>query len=428
MSDGVSLEDFENDPPAKDFRRANGAPMVRRLDDPSKWIRYSRPSSWGKDLDEQSALTFWRIDRAMEGVALDPSIAAMVAANLGRKEGRVELRERAIQRGRGDEAADIGTALHAMTHRVEQADGFVVPALYAPDIAAYLATLDEAGLDSSYIEVHVCSDEWRAAGTVDRIYTATRELELPGGGVVEAGQSVIGDLKTGKLKDYSIPGYTIQLAIYCDSVFYDVNTDVRSPLPDGLRTDWGLIVSMPAGTGTCRLLWCNLETGRIGASIVEQVRGWRRRNDFVVDFKMPVDDVGAVLDTPMHALEHLDVSRETFDEVEAERLQELGPEPDTEWMDAMLPFAQARIDTIGGVPEARAALIRQWPAGVPSPAGGPSAGQLTVILNLLDAVEAAFSIPFSADPRGSVGHTSGVDRGNNPYQNQETKDREQEPI
>lgn len=405
---GVSLEQFENDPPAKDFRRANGAPMVRRLDDPSKWARYSRPSSWGKDLDEQSALVNWRIDRAMEGVAMDPSIAAMVAANLNMKEGRQERRERAIQRGRGDEAADIGTALHAMTHRVEGADGFVVPELYAPDIAAYLSAKDAAGLDSSYIEVHLCSDVWRAAGTADRIYTATRRLELPGGGWLEPGQSVIGDLKTGALKDYSIPGYTIQLAIYCDSQFYDVHTDTRSPLPDGLRTDWGLIVSMPAGTGKCELLWANLETGRAGARIVRDVRAWRNRNDFLVDFRMPEDDVVPVMS----------MSPQEVIEVVLGEPEPVAPDEDQEWLDLMLPYAQSRIEVIGGVSEARAMLMRVWPAGLPVPAQGPTGHQLSKILNVLDAVEAAYSIPFPVDPRGSTGHTSGVDRTNNPPDNQ----------
>jgi hypothetical protein len=389
--------------------------MVRRLDDHSKWDRYSRPSSWGKDLDEQSALVNWRIDRAMEGVAMDPSIAAMVAASLGLKEGRQERRERAIQRGRGDEAADIGTALHAMSHRVESGDGFVVPPQYAADIAAYLSAKDEAGLDSSYIEVHLCSDEWRAAGTADRIYTATRRLELPGGEWLEPGQSVIGDLKTGALKDYSIPGYTIQLAIYCDSVFYDVHTDLRSPLPDGLRSDWGLIVSMPAGTGTCQLLWANLETGRVGARVVRDVRAWRNRRDFVVDFRMPEDD-----EVPVMSRSPQEVVEAALGEPDA-----VAPDEDYEWLDVMLPFAQSRIEVIGGIPEARATLMRVWPEGVPPPAAGPTAAQLSTILNVLDAVEAAYTIPFPADPRGSTGHTSQVDRSNKQPSNQAT---ENEPI
>jgi hypothetical protein len=346
----------------------------------------------------------------MEGVACDPSIAATVAANLNRKEGRQERRERAIQRGRGDEAADIGTALHAMSHRVEANDGFIVPPQYAPDIAAYLSALDQAGLDSSYIEVHLCSDAWKAAGTADRLYTATRELVLPSGDRVAPGQLIVGDLKTGQLKDYSIPGYVIQMAIYCDSVFYDVTTDERSPMPPGLRTDWGLIVSMPAGTGKCELLWCDLEVGRSGAAIVERVRAWRKRKDFVIDFRFPVDDEVAVLDTPMHSLEMFHVEHSEPDD------------PGPIWLGQMVDFALARIETIGTVPEARAALLRQWPSGCGRPNPQMSTGQMTSVLNLLDAVEAAYQIPFpTGDPRVEWGaglHKSQLIRDNEPRSNE----------
>lgn len=100
-------------------------------------------------------------------------------------------------------------------------------------------------------------------------------------------------------------------------------------------------------------------------------------------------------------------------------------ESDVEWMDVVVPWSLTRISAIGQVPEARAALVRQWPHGVPTPANGPSAAQMVRILDLLDAVEAAFSIPFSVDPRGSVGHTRGIDRGNSPYDKQADMEREQ---
>jgi hypothetical protein len=236
--------------------------MVRRVDDPTRWDRYSRPSGWGKDLDDESALVNWRIDRAMEGVACDPSIAATVAANIGHKEGAKDRRDRAIQRGRGNEGADIGTALHAMTERVERGDGFVAPPPYAADLAAYLQALDTAGLVSDWIECKIVSDCWRAAGTADRIYRATRELVLPDGACLDVGQTVIGDLKTGAKLDYALPGYAVQMAIYSDGEFYDVNTDERSPLPPTMRSDWGLIVHLPAGSARCEFHWCDLRVGR----------------------------------------------------------------------------------------------------------------------------------------------------------------------
>lgn len=400
----------EQEPHAKDFRRANGAPLVRKLDDPTKWDRYSRPSTWGHDLDDESALTLWKIDRACDGVASSPALAAQIAAIHGRKEGRVELRERAITLGKGEEAADLGTALHALAHRFETEPGFPVPEPHATDLACYLAALDEAGLESTHFECTICADIWRAAGTADRIYAIHRELRLPDGSILEPGQSVIGDLKTGKKLTYNVPGFCIQLAIYADGVFYDVDTDERSPMPDGLRTDWGLLVHLPAGQASCTFHWVDLETGRHGARLVQQVRAWRKRDDYLAEFAFPLSDEVAVLSSPIYDLEH---------PVETEE-----PTYDPDWIDAMLPWAQARVNAIGTHPEARAMLLRRWPIDIPPIRGGElSATQLSRALDLLDSIESAYSLPFpEGDPRveWNAGlHHDDMVRGNQPTRSNE---------
>ena len=400
------IEDTD-DPRPKDFRRANGAPMVRDLEHPTKWARYSRPSGWGGDLDDESALTLWKIDRACDGVASSPALAAQIAAIHGRSEGRKDLRERAIQLGRGEEAADLGTALHALAHRFETEPGFPVPEPHATDLACYILARDNAGLTSTHFEVTICADEWRAAGTADRIYQATRPLVLPDGSTLEPGQSVIGDLKTGAKLTYNVPGFCIQMALYADGVFYDVETDVRSPMPSGLRTDWGLLVHLPAGQGRCDFHWCDLETGRHGARVVQLVRAWRHRDDFIGDFVFPASDIEAVLSSPMYDLEH--------------PVEETWPayEMDVEWAEAMKPWAQSRINAIGQFPEARAMLLRRWPPDVaPLREATPSPAYMTIVLGLLDAIESAFGLPFVAgDPRLEADrglHKSQVIRNNEP--------------
>jgi len=413
VSDGVSLEELSDDPTPLDFRRANGAPMVVRPDDPTKWDRYSRPSGWGSDLDDESNLVTWKIDRAMEGVASDPSICAIVASNLGNKQGAKERRERAIQRGRGDEAADIGTALHKMTERVERADGFCAPEPYASDIAEYLTCLDHAGLTSEYIECHLVNDEMRAAGTADRIYRAHRPLMVPGFDVIVPGQFILGDLKTGKRLDYSLPGFAIQLALYCDAVFYDVATNVRSPLPDNMRTDVALLVHMPAGQINCEFHWIDLQVGREGAEIVRRVRAWRKRDDFTQPFRYPPSDEEALLTTPMEQLVHGNFVPHDPD------LQGIDTEA---WVQAMSTWAQDRINTIGTSADARTLLMRQWPSGAPTiRQGGITPAQLSAVLDLLDTIEGAFDLPFPAgDPRVEWDrglHSDALLRNNEPRSN-----------
>lgn len=399
----VELSEFDNDAPANDFRRANGAPLVRSVDG-KRWDRYARPSGFGKDLDDEDALNRWRLDRAIEGVATTPSLAAAIAANIGRSEGRKERREKAISIGRGEEAADLGTALHAMAHRLETDPGFRAPEPYDADLAAYLTALDGAGLESVFCEVHLCSDAWRAAGTADRIYRLSRELRLPSGERIEPGTLVIGDLKTGKKLTYNVPGFAIQLAIYCDSVFYDIVTDERTPLPDNLHTGWGLLVHLPVAEQRCDLHWVDLESGREGARIVQAVRAWRKRDDFLVPFAFPDSDEVAVMSTPIFDLEQLDSTP---------------PENDTEWVDAMLPWVQDRMNFIGGLTEPRNHLLRAWPDDVvPFRVCRPTASQLSRILELLNQIEAAYSLPFAAgDPRPEWNrglHKSEVVRTNEP--------------
>jgi hypothetical protein len=401
----VELSELEghDEPRPADFRRANGAPLVRSVDG-RRWDRYARPSGFGHDLDDESALTLWKIDRAIEGVATTPSLAASIATHVGRSEGRTERREKAIQIGRGEEAADLGTALHAMAHRLETDPGFRAPEPYSADLAAYLLALDQGGLVSTHFEVHVCSDTWRAAGTADRIYQAQRELHLPDGSVLEPGQSVIGDLKTGKKLDYTLPGYAIQLAIYCDGCFYDISTDERSPLPDLLHTGWGLLVHLPVGAATCTLWWADLSVGRIGAKLVQEVRAWRKRDDYAGPFIFPESDEVAVLTSPIYDLEH-----------EPDIVEE---DPDEAWCGAMLPWAQERVNLIGNLAEPRAMLLRRWPANIPPLRAGVTSRQLATILDLLDSIESAYSLPFPAgDPRLEWDrglHQSEVIRNNEP--------------
>ena len=243
----MDLDEFDDHPAAADFRRSNGAPMVRSLDG-KKWERYTRPSSWGKDLDEQSALVNWKLLRAVEGVALNPSLAASRSPPTSvRKKGRMIGFRKRSNSARARKPPILGTALHAMAHRLETDPGFAAPEPHASDLAAYLGAIDSAGLESTHCEVHLCSDAWRAAGTADRIYRTKRELALPDGTKVPAGTSFIGDLKTGKRLDYAMPGYGIQMAVYADGCFYDVETDIRSPLPDGLHPGGGSSSICPPG-------------------------------------------------------------------------------------------------------------------------------------------------------------------------------------
>jgi hypothetical protein len=123
---------------------------------------------------------------------------------------------------------------------------------------------------------------------------------------------------------------------------------------------------------------------------VRQVRQWRKRIDFTQTFRWPAttDEIADVIPVPDEAVDP----------------------GDAEWAAALTPWVQERINAIGLYSnEARALLLRSWPADIPPPSEGMTPAQVSRILTLLDGVEAAMGLPWPIDdPR--VEWTRGLHR------------------
>lgn len=386
----------------KDYRRANGAPMVSAPDDPDKTLRYSRPSNYGKNLDDENALVNWRIWKAMEGVAASKSLAAQVSATPDEdKVAKKELREKALDKGTANEAADMGTALHAMTARVEDPhDTWDPPQQYVADLDAYLDALAEYGLVSEMVECHMVNDEFRAAGTADRIYRLTKPLATPDGNYLDVGTLVLGDLKTGKSLDLSAPGYCVQTALYATGQLYDIHLEKRLATPP-IDQNWALLVHLPVGKARCTIVWCSIQIGLYGAWLSHEIKQWQSK------WKSGKDGH----DTPPVLIHE-------FPAPVTQRLEEEGvgiAEILDASNEAMIAYCHARVTTIAEDPKAKDALIMWWPEGLPTPKSGKLSepDDIVKLLNLLDKVEKDFSIPFMhTDPRTSSGHKGQTDRSN----------------
>ena len=396
----IDVDELDDEHEQKnDFRRANGAPLVSSPDDPSKTLRYSRDSGYAKVLDDEKALEAWRIFKAMTGVARSKALAAEVNACKDEDKAQKEaLRNKALDKGSANEKADMGTALHAMTARVEDETdiAFDPPEQYVPDLTAYTDALTTYGLISEMSEVHLVNDDFRAAGTADRIYRLTKLLVAPDGARIEPGELILGDLKTGKL-NFSLPNYCVQTFLYASSKLYDVVAERRLPTPP-IRQDWTLLIHLPVGAARCEVLWCSMEVGRFGAEMARDIKEWRRKwkNG---EYDCPVVGV------PVDPVERLS--------------SEMGAEPEgmEVSLDVMAEYCQRRITTIGQHPKAKETLILWWPEGLPTPKKGiTSPDQIVTLLNLLDKIEKDYSIPFMhTDPRSSlqVGlHKSQANRSN----------------
>ena len=383
----------------KTFRYSNGAPLVSDPNDPTKTLRYSRPSGYSKCLDDEKALESWRLWKGMTGVARSPALAAEV--NACKDEDRIQkelLRNKALDKGDASEKADMGTALHAMTVRAEDVTDvdFDPPEQYVADLDAYRDALATYGLVSEMVEVALVNDEYRAAGTADRIFRSTMPLIPPDGIRIEPGELIIGDLKTGTKLDFSLPNYCVQMALYATGRLYDVHTDKRLATPP-IHDRWTLLIHLPVGKAHCEVLWVSIPAGLYGAKLAREVKEWRKK------WKNGTYDA-PVASVPVDPLDALS--------------SELGAEVVGEvTLETMAEYCQSRIVAIGGHDLARKWLLMKWPEGLPSPKKGiTSDDQILQLLNLLDEVEARFSIPFgTSDPRLQVQHDlhrSQIDRSN----------------
>lgn len=385
----IDLEELSDEHEAQhDYRRANGAPLVTDPNDPTKTLRYRRPSGYAKILDDESALTEWRIFKAMIGVARSTALAAKVNVVKDEdKSGKRALRDEAMDKGTANEAADTGTALHAMTARMEDEHDttFDPPEQYVEDLKAYIKLLDDLGLVSDMVEVPMVNDAYRAAGTADRIYRLTKPLMVPDGSVLPPGTLVLGDLKTGQKLTFSLPGYCVQMALYADGQLYDVVLERRLPTPP-IDRRWTLLVHLPVGAGRCTAWWLSVELGLQGALLAFDVNEWRNA------WKAGRDG---------HDCFPVEVAKVT------EPIDEMPPVP----LQEMVDWCQQRITVIRDNPHARSALLRKWPNKIPTPKQGlAKPDDIVQVLNLLDSIEAEFSISFHPDPRTQPGGRKGEKR------------------
>lgn len=231
---------------------------------------YTRVTTFAGALDDQSNLTRWKIRRALLGMSRRPDYVTSAAALTADDRDRSDLdalAEKCLEAA-GPNAADLGTALHGFTERLDRGEplGFV-PEEYRADLAAYVAKRDEVGMRYSHVEVRLVCDEHETAGTPDRFGW----LDVPDpDGVVDELRVI--DVKTGRV-DYPLK-FSTQLAEYSHSALYDTVTGERTPLAVNRR--WGLIIELPVGRGECRLHWLDLTVGQQGIDLAGPVRRFRK--------------------------------------------------------------------------------------------------------------------------------------------------------
>lgn len=254
----------------------------------------SRATTLAKALDDQSGLIKWSSCATLDGAfARDDLRARFQSLDPADKRGRYQVAEQMKEAGAASRGANLGTALHAFTERLDRGEIEVdqVPAEWRDRIAAYSDVTRAAGWRFSpqlveRITAVEVADEL-VAGTFDRV------------AMLPDGRLVIADVKTGSL-DYAGLSIAVQLAVYAHG---------RALRPAGEEPDrdrWGRylvpgwddetwqpmppvdqveawVIHLPAtGEPSCTLHSVDIAAGWEAAQVAAAVRAWRKRGKGLV--------------------------------------------------------------------------------------------------------------------------------------------------
>lgn len=281
----------------------NGRYSVPDPDGGPKRKAFTRVTNWAKHISDTYRLSLWQQRMAIKGICMDDGLRAE-ASNLDVAADRKEfdaLVERAKNRADNKGRASLGTAVHRFTERLDAGEMTVdeVPSTWRPDVAAYAEEMRRLGLviaddeDGNLLsEVTVYEPTHKVMGTLDRVVRVMRRLEVRRRDgvlvVLEPGDLVIFDLKTGaRALEFGGQEHAIQFACYANAtLIFDKKTATYRPMPEGIRTDIGLVFHLPIGEpDKATVAGVNIAAGWDAAFLVRQVKDWQNRSDLL----MPCD-------------------------------------------------------------------------------------------------------------------------------------------
>ena len=237
-----------------------------------KGVAYTRCTTYIDVLDDKYNLQQWEKRMVALGLASRPDLLLSVSAHKDDKKALNRICDDAKEAAAASAAATTGTALHALTELVDRGQDLpVLPEQAVADLEAYkAATVD---LKAVHIERFTVHDHLRIGGTPDRI-------------VEYGGERYIADIKTGSI-EYGVLKIAMQLAVYAASQLYDITSGERTP--HGASLNRGIVIHLPAGTGTCTLHWVDIEVGSQAVQVARQVREQRTRTfkDLTAPFGLP---------------------------------------------------------------------------------------------------------------------------------------------
>jgi hypothetical protein len=236
---------------------------------------WTRATTLAKALDDQTNIHKWEMRHVITGIMARPDLQALaLATDIDDKRQFEDLATQAKAASNSSARANLGTALHKFTERIDQGQPVRALPSYERDVNAYKTALADAGvrIDGRFIERITVVPELSVAGTMDRI------ADYQGG-------QYIADLKTGRSVHFGAMSIAVQLAIYSRGHgLWDADKGVYDPMPD-VDQDRGIVIHLPAGEASPVLYWVDIAEGWRMAQVCFQVREMRKRRDLMTRFE-----------------------------------------------------------------------------------------------------------------------------------------------
>jgi hypothetical protein len=241
---------------------------------------WTRATTVARTLADEYHLTLWKMRMVARGMALRPDlVAGAAAADPDEDKGTLnKIADQAMERAGSGAGANLGTALHAFTARLDREGGYIqsleAPEALHADLAAYGDTLRRHRLKvhREHVERLVVVPELGVAGTLDRL------VRQPPG-QTKAKPFAVLDLKTAKpddsggLSNFAFLEIAIQLAIYAHApLMWDAGKRAYEPMPADVDTDRALVLHLPVGKAHGALYGVNLIEGWRYAQLAMSVR------------------------------------------------------------------------------------------------------------------------------------------------------------
>lgn len=238
--------------------------------DTGKEVSWTRVTTVANTLADRYGLEQWAKRNVALGLAAREDLYALAASCTpdDKKQLNTIVKD-AEEAAKARSGANLGTALHRITERVDRGEDLDIPDAWRADVDAYAQTLvdNHIKVHPEYLERIVVVPKAKVAGTLDRLVTVETVDGL-----------IVGDIKTGQdVVTYGMGEIAIQLALYANAS-HMWNGDGYDPMPD-INKQRALVIHLPVGQGECNLHWVDIEAGREAARMALAVRDWRKRKD-----------------------------------------------------------------------------------------------------------------------------------------------------